>query len=188
MRGRAPQIVANQVSDKTKQPSRNSVYRKKTHTHRATRAVAVLVRWQVVLVFLSSAVALCCPSQGEEGSFPLSLSVLFFVSGGSSHGRTSLGLCLVRPTVLSLSLSQLERTRAVHVTSRLAEQTSEARRGRCRALTDPAYYLWDTPTLVPHFEENSVFVLSDRYQQWLIIVCVCCSDKDRKTHVRSDVT
>lgn len=42
---------------------------------------------------------------------------------------------------LSLSLSQLERTRAVHVTSRLAEQTSEARRGRCRALTDPAYYL-----------------------------------------------
>lgn len=92
--------------------------------------MAVLVRWQVVLVFLSSPVALCCPSWGEEGSFLLSLSVLFFASGGSSHGRTGFVLCLgpcddhVRP--FSLSLSQLERTRAVHVTSHAIEQAIQA--------------------------------------------------------------
>lgn len=40
----------------------------------------------------------------RSGSFPLSLSVLFFLplaSGGSSHGRTSFGLCLGRATSTS---------------------------------------------------------------------------------------
>ena len=140
MRGRAHQIVANQVSDKTNNQVETVCIEKKTHTQSDEGSGCVGQMTSCIGVSL-----LCCRallSVAGGGGVVSSFSVCtFFVSGGSSHGRTSLGLCLVRPTVLSLSLSQLERTRAVHVTSRLAEQTSEARRGRCRALTDPAYYL-----------------------------------------------
>lgn len=141
MRGRAPQIVANQVSDKTKQPSRNSVYRKKTHTHTERRGQWLCwsddkLYWCFSPLLSRSAVR----RRGRRGRF-LFLCLYFFLYPVDpvTGARASVCVWSVRPS--SLSLSQLERTRAVHVTSRLAEQTSEARRGRCRALTDPAYYL-----------------------------------------------
>lgn len=60
--------------------------------------------------------------RGWRGSFPLSVCTFFFPSGGSSHGRTGSDLCLGRATYSSssrFSFSQLEWTRAVHVTSHL---------------------------------------------------------------------
>lgn len=52
--------------------------KKHAHTHAATVTLSALVRWQVVLVFLSSSVALCCPSLEKEGSFLLSVYFFFF--------------------------------------------------------------------------------------------------------------
>lgn len=75
-----------------------------------------------------SAVALCCPSVGRgwlerlEGVVSSFCLYFFFPSGGSSHGRTGSDLCLGRATYSSssrFSFSQLEWTRAVHVTSHL---------------------------------------------------------------------
>lgn len=112
----------------TKQPDQNSAFKKHAHTHAATESLSALVRWQVVLVFLSSSVALCCPSLWKEGWFLL--CVLFFLSGGSSHGCTSFVLCLGRETTTSkacsLSPPQLERTRVVHVTSHPTEQAVDS--------------------------------------------------------------
>lgn len=109
--------------------------------HPATRAVAVLVRWQLVLLFLSSAVALCCPSgreeeAAEEEGVVSSFCLYFFLHPVDPVTGARAWVCLGRETSTSdrllLPRAQLERTRAVHVTSHLAEQATEARGRRGR--------------------------------------------------------
>lgn len=78
----------------------------------AKRAVAALVRWQVVLVFLSSPVVLlCCPSRREEGGRSLLSVCTFFLLhpvDPVTGARASFCVWAVRrprPCVLSLPIS-----------------------------------------------------------------------------------
>lgn len=72
------------------------------------------------------------------------LCLYFFASGGSSHGSTLFGPCDDHVLPSSLSLSQLERTRAVHVTSHSTAQAIEARGGGARHRSLLAYIIHKT--------------------------------------------
>ena len=98
----------NQVSDKNKTTeSKQCVERTHTHAHtqsdEGSGCVGQMTSCIGVCLLCCRALLSVAGGGGVVSSF--SVCTFFFVSGGSSHGRTSLGLCLVRPTVLSLSLS-----------------------------------------------------------------------------------
>lgn len=103
--------------------------------------------------------------RGWRGSFPLSVCTFFFPSGGSSHGRTGSDLCLGRATYSSssrFSFSQLEWTRAVHVTSHLERGAGP---GFNRSLNFRLNYLWGHTYPSCHTSRGAAgcVVFPDRY-------------------------
>lgn len=128
-----------------------------------------VVRWQVVLLLLCCRALLSLGGEGVVGEAGggrfLFLSVLFFPSGGSSHGRTGSDLCLGRATYSSssrFSFSQLEWTRAVHVTSHLERGAGP---GFNRSLNFRLNYLWGHTYPSCHTSRGAAgcVVFPDRY-------------------------
>ena len=156
-------------SVKAKQRERIGVYRTtRTNTHSGW--AGQMTSWIGVCLFC--AVGFCCPSVrpsgggggGRGGGRFLFLCLYFRASGGSSHGRTGSGfvsggratstydrVLSLPPLTRARSLPQLERTRAVHVTSRLSRrEPAERGGGRGRGSRGSgAHYLWDTPPPPP---------------------------------------
>lgn len=183
-----PQIVAKQSSVKTKQPWGNSVSEK-----HSARAAAALVKWQVSGRSVLSV-------GGRRGRFLFLCQYFLHPVDPVTGARAQVCVWAARrprPFDRPLSLSQLEQTRAVHVTSHLAEQASKARGRLWGGLNKSlvlAYYLWDTPTLVPHLEERRLFVLSDGHKHGDFSPCVyptthkyavTCNDDLKSSHFQS---
>lgn len=153
--------VKKQSLCRRKQPRRSCVYDRK---NTATRAAAVSVRWQVVLVFLFSAVALGCPSGRGGAVSSFSVCTFFCIRWIQSraHGLESMWAAQrPRPTILS----QLERTRAVHVTSQNKREAPEGGRGRSWLISQFSLIIYETHLLSCHTSRREgCFVLSDRYK------------------------
>lgn len=141
--------------------------------------MAVLVRWQVVLVFLSSPVALCCPSWGEEGSFLLSLSVLFFCIRwiqSRAHGLRSVfgAVRRPRPTVLSLSVSAGTDTGSSRDVTR--HRTSDpGGRGGAYHRSQFSFIIYETHLPSCQTSRRTGYLFSLVPALWRFLVCLCCS-------------
>lgn len=97
---------------------------------KTTRAVAVLVRWQVVLVLLLCCRALqCVEGGGVVSSFCLYFFFFFCIRWIRSRAHGLESVLTPRSSVLSTHMPQLERTRAApDVTTR--RTSGDAREGR----------------------------------------------------------
>lgn len=101
---------------------------------KTTRAVAVLVRWQVVLVLLLCCRALQCVEGGGVVSSFCLYFFFFFASAGSGHGRTGLSLCWRRVRASSPLICLSWSEHGQRLTSRPAEQAEMRERGVARVL------------------------------------------------------
>lgn len=138
----------------------------------ATKAAAVLVRWQVVLVFLSSPVALWSPSWGEEGAVS-SFSVCTFLH---PVDPVTGALCLGRATTTSYRPLSLYLSWNGHgqFTWRHTPKHRQSRREGAGLAEDPyllSLFMRHTyPRARLRGEQTICFLW---YQQWRFLVCLC---------------